>query len=152
MASPQTFIVTNLPGDLESWLNVTTITGSSQLALLEYWGFGPLHCQMSAFPVLPPPGRAPWQTLNKSLVSTLVWPNLYWVWSTSMEPRSFSEAFLLSMNWPSGIALALSTLYLQKKTEHRETPVTKTASLIKPHSLLTEPVSFLQTVHHFTTA
>ena len=43
---------------------------------------------------------------------TLVWPNLYWVWSTSMDPRSFSEAFLLSMNCPSGIALAFKTLYL----------------------------------------
>lgn len=43
---------------------------------------------------------------------TLVWPNLYWLWSTSMEERSFSEAFLLSMNWPSGMAEALRILYL----------------------------------------
>ena len=43
---------------------------------------------------------------------TLVCPNLYSWWSTSMEPSSFSEAFLLSMNCPSGITLAFSTLYL----------------------------------------
>ena len=36
MASPQTFlIVTNLPNDLDSWLNLTTILVSSPLALLE---------------------------------------------------------------------------------------------------------------------
>ena len=44
--------------------------------------------------------------------STLVCPNLYSSWSTSMDPKSFSAAFLLSMNWPSGITLAFSTLYL----------------------------------------
>ena len=44
---------------------------------------------------------------------TFVCPNLYWVWSTSMEPSSFSEAFLLSMNCPSGMTLAFNTLYLQ---------------------------------------
>jgi hypothetical protein len=32
-----------------------------------------------------------------------------------MDPRSFSEAFLLSMNCPSGIALAFNTLYLFKQ-------------------------------------
>lgn len=32
----------------------------------------------------------------------------------SMDPRSFSQAFLLSMNCPSGIALAFKTLYLFK--------------------------------------
>lgn len=46
---------------------------------------------------------------------TFVCPNLYCVWSTSMEPRSFSEAFLLSMNCPSGITLAFNTLYLKDK-------------------------------------
>ena len=44
--------------------------------------------------------------------STLVCPNLYSSWLTSMDPKSFSAAFLLSMNWPSGITLAFSTLYL----------------------------------------
>lgn len=48
---------------------------------------------------------------------TLVWPNLYWVWSISIEARSFSEAFLLSMNCPSGIALAFKTLYLFSQTK-----------------------------------
>lgn len=46
---------------------------------------------------------------------TLVWPNLYCVWSISIDPRSFSQAFLLSMNCPSGIALAFNTLYLGEK-------------------------------------
>lgn len=45
-------------------------------------------------------------------VLTLVCPNLYWVWSISMEPSSFSQAFLLSINWPSGMALAFRTRYL----------------------------------------
>lgn len=48
---------------------------------------------------------------------TLVCPNLYWVWSISIEPRSFSEAFLLSMNCPSGMALAFKTLYLFHQTQ-----------------------------------
>lgn len=48
---------------------------------------------------------------------TLVWPNLYWLWSTSMEERSFSEAFLLSMNWPSGMAEALRILYLEDRLQ-----------------------------------
>lgn len=46
------------------------------------------------------------------LKNTFVYPNLYWAWSTSMEESSFSEAFLLSINWPSGIALAFRILYL----------------------------------------
>lgn len=45
-------------------------------------------------------------------MKTLVCPNLYCVWSTSMEPSSFSAAFLLSINCPSGTALALRILYL----------------------------------------
>lgn len=48
---------------------------------------------------------------------TLVCPNLYWEWSTSIEPRSFSAAFLLSMNWPSGTALAFRILYLKPRSE-----------------------------------
>lgn len=35
----------------------------------------------------------------------------------SIEPRSFSEAFLLSMNCPSGMALAFKTLYLLHQTQ-----------------------------------
>ena len=45
---------------------------------------------------------------------TLVCPNLYSSWGTSIDPSSFSEAFLLSMNWPSGMTLAFSTLYLSE--------------------------------------
>lgn len=104
---------------------------------------GLLPCQLCYRAVLPPQVRiekptlsAPWEAFNTGLVSTLVWPNLYWVWSTSMDPRSISEAFLLSMNCPSGIALALSTLYLQKKTEHEEIPITTTVTMIEHHSLL----------------
>ena len=37
------------------------------------------------------------------------------MWSTSIDPRSFSAAFLLSMNWPSGMTLAFSTLYLRQE-------------------------------------
>lgn len=48
-------------------------------------------------------------------IQTLVCPNLYCVWSTSMEPSSFSAAFLLSINCPSGTALALRILYLQEE-------------------------------------
>ena len=59
-----------------------------------------------------------WNLLNISnteecLVFTFVWPNLYSSWFTSIEPSSFSEAFLLSINCPSGMTLAFSTLYLR---------------------------------------
>lgn len=50
-------------------------------------------------------------------VLTLVWPNLYCSRSTSMEFRRFSEAFLLSMNCPSGMALALRIRYLMREGE-----------------------------------
>lgn len=45
---------------------------------------------------------------------TLVCPSLYWLWSISKEPKSFSEAFLLSMNCPSGMALGFKIRYLLK--------------------------------------
>lgn len=48
-------------------------------------------------------------------ILTLVCPNLYCSRSTSMELRSFSEAFLLSMNCPSGMALALRIRYLRRE-------------------------------------
>lgn len=57
--------------------------------------------------------------LETNTSDTLVWPNLYWVWSISIDPSSFSQAFLLSMNCPSGIALAFSTLYLCLKSAYR---------------------------------
>ena len=47
-----------------------------------------------------------------------------------MDPRSFSEAFLLSMNCPSGMALALSTLYLWEEVEYEEGQIPE--SSIKP--------------------
>lgn len=56
---------------------------------------------------------------------SLVEPNLYCVWSTSMEPRSFSEAFFPSMNCPSGIALAFKILYLLtsgRQSENQSSP------------------------------
>ena len=46
------------------------------------------------------------------LYSTLVCPNLYWLWSISREPNSFSDPFLLSMNCPSGIAAGFRMRYL----------------------------------------
>lgn len=64
MASPQTFfIVTNLPNDLDSWLNLTTIPGSSPLALLVYCGAGhllieALPCHLCYCAVLPAPDEA----------------------------------------------------------------------------------------------
>ena len=56
-------------------------------------------------------GRGP----SPTSALTLVWPNLYCSRSTSMELRSFSEAFLLSMNCPSGMALALRIRYLRRE-------------------------------------
>lgn len=53
-----------------------------------------------------------------SPVLTLVCPSLYWLWSISKEPRSFSEAFLLSMNCPSGIALGFKIRYLSCRKNH----------------------------------
>jgi len=47
-----------------------------------------------------------------------------------MDPRSFSEAFLLSMNCPSGMALALSTLYLWEEEEYEEGQVSENS--VKP--------------------
>ena len=44
---------------------------------------------------------------------TLVWPNLYWLWSMSREPSNFSAPFLLSMNWPSGMAAGFRMRYLE---------------------------------------
>ena len=46
------------------------------------------------------------------LYCTLVCPNLYWLWSISREPNSFSAPFLLSMNCPSGIAAGFRMRYL----------------------------------------
>lgn len=51
------------------------------------------------------------------LLITLVCPNLYWLWSMSKDPRSFSAPFLLSMNWPSGMAAGFRMRYLKNKTE-----------------------------------
>ncbi len=45
-------------------------------------------------------------------INTLVCPNLYWLWSISKDPNSFSAPFLLSMNWPSGMAAGFRIRYL----------------------------------------
>lgn len=39
-------------------------------------------------------------------------PSLYWLWSISKDPKSFSEAFLLSINCPSGMELGFKMRYL----------------------------------------
>ena len=43
---------------------------------------------------------------------TLVCPNLYWLWSMSRDPRSFSAPLRLSMNCPSGMAAGFRMRYL----------------------------------------
>ena len=143
-----------------TWL---AFQGLSQLLFLGTMGL--CTCWLRLLPyclcycsVLPVSDRAahPYhsQTFNTGLDSTFVWPNLYWVWSTSMDPRSFSEAFLLSMNCPSGIALALSTLYLQRKIEHEVIPSPKPPLWLNPTAFsdcLINPVWCLETVQHFRT-
>lgn len=59
----------------------------------------------------------PSQTQAWALV-TLVWPNLYCLWSTSREARSFSEAFLLSTNLSSGMACGFRMRYLLENILH----------------------------------
>lgn len=51
--------------------------------------------------------------------STLVCPNLYWLWSMSSEPSNFSTAFLLSTNEPSGIAEEFRMRYLEERRQQR---------------------------------
>ena len=50
---------------------------------------------------------------HNTIVQTLVCPNLYWLWSISREPNSFSAPFLLSMNCPSGMEAGFRMRYLQ---------------------------------------
>ena len=55
----------------------------------------------SAFRTLGCSTQCGWVSYTSTLRAsrlTLVWPNLYWLWSMSREPSSFSVPFLLSMN------------------------------------------------------
>lgn len=53
-----------------------------------------------------------WWPHGRGHALTLVCPNLYWLWSMSRDPRSFSAPLRLSMNCPSGMAAGFRIRYL----------------------------------------